>query len=60
MDGNEIARQRAVQAVLTMHDVKNVTEAFDLGELNVFAALTAIARLCEPYREVELGRREVG
>lgn len=60
MDANDAARQRAMKAVLAMEDVKRVTESFDQGEINVIVALAALASVCEPYGDLELGRREAG
>mgnify|MGYP006275999723 CR=1 FL=1 len=60
MDYTDAAKQAAMRAVLAMEEVRHVTAAFDQGEINVFAALAALARVCEPYQGMDGGWREAG
>ena len=39
----------AADAILTMEEIKRAVEAFELGEINVFDALDAIAGALKAY-----------
>lgn len=50
MDANDNMQQRSARAVLAMAEIKAAAATFDQGDQDVFEALSAIAKACEPYR----------
>lgn len=47
---SENSHALATMAILTLVEIKHVTEAFDGGEINLFAALDAIGVAVEAYQ----------